>query len=344
MIDKAASAEILKAFPLEIPECRYLITTDDRGIGLLAEAEPVAVGEMTSGEAKALLQHHLGSEAPPEKVLEPLAAELGRFPLALRVAAHVLRSAEEGSRVGASWPPPATTAMYAPRDFVERLVDRLRSSPGNDLTAGVQEALAVLSKADQDRLALLAFASGAEPVPVAQLAQRWQTDESGVLRTLSRLSDLGLVRFDSFVTVPPLVRAAVVTLRPDLDVDRTHDAAFAELSPENQAVARQIFCRVVRLSDDMNTCTPQSVSAAQLTPEQNLLLGRLAQLKLLAYGPGGEGTVALANPAAAQRWQRLGGWVDEDREFLRWRHRLDAYCSDFGGARKIPGPCSRARC
>jgi tetratricopeptide (TPR) repeat protein len=162
---------------------------------------------------------------------------------------------------------------------------------------------------------------------VSQLAQRWQTDESGVQRTLSRLSDLGLVQFDSYLTVHPLVRAAVIALRPDLDVDRAHDAAFAELSPENQSIARQVLCRLVRLSDDTNAVAAHSISVSQLTAEQNALLDRLAQLKLVAYGPGGDGTVALANPAAADGWQRLRQWVDEDREFLKWRQRLDAYCS-----------------
>jgi tetratricopeptide (TPR) repeat protein len=329
VIDRAVSADALKSFPIEIPECRYLITTEDRGVGLVADAEPLAVGEMTTAEANALLKHHLGSQAPPESVLEPLAAELGRLPLALRVAAHVLRSAEENDRVGESWPPPSSTAVYAPRQFVERLVNRLRSSPGNDLTAGVQAALSALGPVDQERLAQLVFMPGAEAVAVSQLAQRWQTDESDVLRTLSRLSDLGLVEFDSYVTVHPLVRAAVIAVRPDLDVDRTHDAAFVALSPENQSIARQVLSRLVRLSDDTNAVAPQCVSISQLTTEQNAFLDRLAQLKLVAYEPGGDGTFALANPAAADGWQRLRQWVDEDREFLKWRQRLDAYCSDW---------------
>ena len=341
MIDKAASAETLKAFPLEIRECRYLITTDDRGIGLLAEAEPVAVGEMTSGEAKALLQHHLGSEAPPEKVLEPLAAELGRFPLALRVAAHVLRSAEEGSRVGASWPPPATTAMYAPRDFVERLVDRLRSSPGNDLTAGVQEALAVLSKADQDRLALLAFASGANPCrsPSSRNAGRRTrarpahpvAPERPRARAFRQLRDRA-----------PAGPRGGRPPRPDLDVDRTHDAAFAELSPENQAVARQPLPRGAALRRH-EQCTPQSVSAAQLTPEQNLLLDRLAQLKLLAYGPEAKARLRSPTPrppSAGNAW--AAGWTRTASSCAG--ASASTPTAPTGAARKIPGPCSRARC
>ena len=60
------------------------------------------------------------------------------------------------------------------------------------------------------------------------------------------------------------------------------------------------------------------------------MLKRLTDERLLVTSPGttgGEGMVELSHEALIRNWDKLKGWLNEDREFLLWRRRFSEFVS-----------------
>jgi WD40 repeat protein len=111
------------------------------------------------------------------------------------------------------------------------------------------------------------------------------------------------------------------------------DAAFAELGPERQAIARRILLRLVQLGEGRDdTRRQQPVAALRAVADDpgefDATLRRLTRHRLLTLsgdeqGPGRDTSRAdLAHEALITAWPALRGWVEEDREGLRIRARL----------------------
>jgi WD40 repeat protein len=109
------------------------------------------------------------------------------------------------------------------------------------------------------------------------------------------------------------------------------DELFKRLSSAEQRNLQRVFLRIVRLSKS-GADTRRRASFAELPPEGPELVVRLAQERLLVtnQSEGGlEPTVEIAHEALISNWGTLRAWVNEDREFLLWRTRLDAWLQEW---------------
>ncbi|MBV8329002.1 MAG: tetratricopeptide repeat protein [Verrucomicrobia bacterium] len=106
------------------------------------------------------------------------------------------------------------------------------------------------------------------------------------------------------------------------------------LGQSQQEVARHILARLVRLADESGEHTRQRVSLAALYSEELLnkdagrkVLDQLTQARLVTVAIASDQRqqmVEIAHEALVRRWPRLKQWLEEDREILVWRQRLDS--------------------
>jgi WD40 repeat protein len=107
------------------------------------------------------------------------------------------------------------------------------------------------------------------------------------------------------------------------------DATLNELSNEQRVIARRIFLRLVQFGEGRpDTRRQQVVSALRAerddSQEFERTLRHLEDNRLVTVTGeegGREKKVDLAHEALIRNWERLRGWVNEDREFLLWRQR-----------------------
>jgi hypothetical protein len=110
------------------------------------------------------------------------------------------------------------------------------------------------------------------------------------------------------------------------------DAAFAELPPAHQQIARRILLRLVQLGEGRDdTRRQQPVAALRAADDDpasfDATLRHLTRHRLLTLGgegdPGEEaGRADLAHEALIGAWPALRRWVDEDRQGLRVHAQL----------------------
>ena len=101
------------------------------------------------------------------------------------------------------------------------------------------------------------------------------------------------------------------------------DAALTELQL-GEAETKRLFVELVRVggSAEQDTRRPRRKTELDaidpaLWPVAQLLAGR--RLVVLTAGPA----VDLIHEAILRQWPRLAGWIEAERNFLRWRQRLD---------------------
>ena len=117
------------------------------------------------------------------------------------------------------------------------------------------------------------------------------------------------------------------------------EAEFAGFAPEEQAAARRLFSRLVRVARPQegteDTRQRAEIQATDVTTEKVAQALAGPDVRLLVMGrPEREGqtggqTVELAHEALIGNWDRLRGWLNEDREFLLWRQRLQVHAADW---------------
>jgi hypothetical protein len=102
------------------------------------------------------------------------------------------------------------------------------------------------------------------------------------------------------------------------------DEVWVRLTPVEQEATRRVFGQLVRLgegTDDMR----RRATAAEVGELAPPVVQRLADARLLVTGRDqatGEDTLEVAHEALIWHWERLRGWLDQDREFLLWHQRL----------------------
>ena len=127
-------------------------------------------------------------------------------------------------------------------------------------------------------------------------------------------------------------------------IGRRANAVFAGLTGEQQAAAPRLFGRLVRLTaageegaDTRQRVRLDDLDEASRSAVEPFVAGRLL---VTARDPGTSTTqanpddgpapvapddpttVEVAHEALIRQWERLRGWIKEDREFLLWRQRL----------------------
>jgi formylglycine-generating enzyme required for sulfatase activity len=123
------------------------------------------------------------------------------------------------------------------------------------------------------------------------------------------------------------------------------DATLAELPPDEQAIARRIFLRLVQFGEGRaDTRRQQLVSALRAASDEPLLLDQtlhhLAGNRLVTLS-GEEGDtdrqVDLAHEALINGWPRLGEWLWERREAEQTRRRLEAKAAEWVRLKGVGG-------
>ena len=102
------------------------------------------------------------------------------------------------------------------------------------------------------------------------------------------------------------------------------ESVFATLSDLERAAVRRVFLQLVRPGESRDY-TRRRATAEELPDLSSSVVKKLADERLLVTGQMvgiGETTVEVAHEALIGHWDRLRNWLDRDREFLLWRHRL----------------------
>jgi WD40 repeat protein len=122
-------------------------------------------------------------------------------------------------------------------------------------------------------------------------------------------------------------------------IAKTAETVYREaLSPEQQALARNIFLRLTELGEGTED-TRRRVAIAELTPraeqrdDVNEVLRTLADARLVTIG---EGTVEVAHEALIRHWPTLRAWLDEDREGRLMHRRLTQGAQEWDATARDP--------
>ena len=111
---------------------------------------------------------------------------------------------------------------------------------------------------------------------------------------------------------------------------------FLDLSLTEQSILQRVFLRLVSPADSGED-TRRRAAFTELPPEGVELVVKLANERLLVTNKsarGTEQTVEVAHEALISNWVTLRAWVNEDREFLLWRKRVDGLRREWEGVGK----------
>src|SRR5262249_24513813 len=123
---------------------------------------------------------------------------------------------------------------------------------------------------------------------------------------------------------------------------RRADELYADLEGDAQAALRQLFLRLIALGEGTEDTRRRVVQTelSRLAIRDRIMdevLAEFGQYRLLTFdrdpvtrGP----TVEIAHEALIREWQRLRGWLSENREDLRVQRRLMASAAEWVSGRK----------
>jgi DNA-binding beta-propeller fold protein YncE len=138
--------------------------------------------------------------------------------------------------------------------------------------------------------------------------------------------------------------------RSPREVGAEAEAAFSRLTPDIQESARGVFTRLVRPGRQGDRNAIRRVSRADLLsdlgPDSAQVVDALVNAGLLAVEPAksleDNASVQIADEGLLEGWERLRGWMDEDREFLLWRDQLQENLKKWADARSSSASKRRA--
>ncbi|MFV1962122.1 MAG: BMP family ABC transporter substrate-binding protein, partial [Acidimicrobiia bacterium] len=120
-------------------------------------------------------------------------------------------------------------------------------------------------------------------------------------------------------------------------ISRKAEQLYGRLTPDQQAVARQVFLRLVAISD-AETRSRRRVEAAELLALQldiadlQSVLDAFGRQRLLSFDRNdvtGSPTVEVAHEALLEHWDRLAGWIERGMEDVRHNVRLVAAAGEW---------------
>jgi formylglycine-generating enzyme required for sulfatase activity/energy-coupling factor transporter ATP-binding protein EcfA2 len=101
------------------------------------------------------------------------------------------------------------------------------------------------------------------------------------------------------------------------------EEVFGKLTSLEQDAVKGVFLQVVR-AGEAGEDTRRRAALSDIGSAARDVIKKLADARLLVTNRAvaGEETVEVSHEALIRQWQRLQGWLNEDREFLLWRERL----------------------
>ncbi|MFC4944595.1 trypsin-like peptidase domain-containing protein [Pseudonocardia sp. GCM10023141] len=180
--------------------------------------------------------------------------------------------------------------------------------------------------------------AGAEPgqLPLVEslLTDLWDRREGGHL-TLRGYLDAGGV---AGAVAQHAERVTTAIAGATLDPVAAGSATFPASTDD---ALRRMFTLLARPDRD-GRFVRRRIRLVDLAAEQQALVPRLAEGRLLVVGSGGDGdTVELAHQALIEHWPRLQDWLTADRDFLAWREQLDAQRERWDAAGRDDGALLR---
>ncbi|MBC8170575.1 MAG: serine/threonine-protein kinase PknK, partial [Anaerolineae bacterium] len=124
---------------------------------------------------------------------------------------------------------------------------------------------------------------------------------------------------------------------------RRAEQVYTRLRAQPQAIARQLFLRLVN-PDDVHQDTRRRARRGELlalgdNDMINDVLDTFDKFRLLTFDrePGTrEPMVEVAHEALIRNWERLQDWLDDSREDIRLQRRLAAYCAEWISTKRNP--------
>ncbi|MDR4468234.1 MAG: SUMF1/EgtB/PvdO family nonheme iron enzyme [Nitrospira sp.] len=108
------------------------------------------------------------------------------------------------------------------------------------------------------------------------------------------------------------------------------EEVFKKFSPLAQAAVKRVFLQVVRAGETRED-TSRRAALSEIEPTAMDVVKKLTDERLLVTNRAlaGEETVEVSHEALIRKWQRLQGWLKEDRGFLLWREGLRGRVNDW---------------
>jgi uncharacterized protein YjbI with pentapeptide repeats len=108
------------------------------------------------------------------------------------------------------------------------------------------------------------------------------------------------------------------------------ESIYMALSSQDQQRVQQIFLRLVRPGEG-EADTRRRAGMEEMSEEVRSLVNRLADERLLvtSLASGVEETIEVSHEALIRNWDRFRQWVNEDREFLLWRERIEHVAQEW---------------
>jgi WD40 repeat protein len=126
-------------------------------------------------------------------------------------------------------------------------------------------------------------------------------------------------------------------------IAHTAESVYQNLSPEEQAIARNIFVRLTELGEGTEDTRRRAsfqelTSSAENSDQVRPVLNILADARLLTLS---EATAEVAHEALIREWPTLREWLNEDREGLRLHRHLTEAAYDWELLGHDPGALYR---
>lgn len=187
IIDDAWSAAQLRRLLVGGAKCAHFVTS--RLVEVVSEARTVVIDQLTEAQAIAFLVARSGVDAFDLASSRALVSRLGRWPLAIKLAASAIRQRRLRGE-----------SLTGAIDYVNRALDK-RGIAAFDSDEGavartIDASLDLLDDADRRRCIELAIFPEAKAIPLEALAHLWQSDALDCEDLARRLDDLALVELD----------------------------------------------------------------------------------------------------------------------------------------------------
>ncbi|HEY2293642.1 MAG TPA: TIR domain-containing protein [Thermoanaerobaculia bacterium] len=153
---------------------------------------------------------------------------------------------------------------------------------------------------------------GSLPLLEHSLLQIWQRREGGRRLTIAAYREIGGVAGA---------------------LEKHAEEVYAGFSEEEKETCRQIFLRLVQV-DEQGRATKRRLGLDELASAS--VVSRLTDARLLTTDQEKQPTVELAHEALLNNWARLKQWIEQDREALRTRRRLDEAMAEWLGRNRDP--------
>jgi tetratricopeptide (TPR) repeat protein len=338
--NEGAELEKLVIWGRSLAGCRFLITSRDASMALIANAVPIPLPSLTLAEASQVLIGNLGDAEPETTAFaERMALVLDR-----NLAANAGLNAVLKQKI-LTGTPLSSAVRELSRDLEAKGLESLPEPVRHSVENALEQVFENLPEPERKYLRRLAFAPDNQPVDFETAARQCELTTEAAEAARRKWADLALIELGAngrSLALHPLLRHFLKQRHGwQTDPDTAAEAGFVQMEQGEQAFARRILLRLVNVAPaggaetEKADCKPVTLFDAR----EQALIARLEQLGLVKVdeaGPGGK-TVRLASETLVRRWRRLAGWIVEDREFLVWRQKLDVYLDDWQKDRSDAG-------